>query len=176
MQLASRRLIADIEIRRDAPSDVLVVASSGGHLTQALLALPETAEFHLVTNRVGVAPCDERILTVLVPRFDTHRNPVIHAANVRVAEKVQRWLGIRRTFTTGGAIALPFAAVSRLRRQPFVYLDTLSRVEDISSTCRLVVRLRLASAVFSQWPDLAARYPGVRHAGAIAPVRGLRDE
>lgn len=133
--------------------------------------MPAGHRFHLVTNRTDVVGDDDRVLTVTVPRHDTHRNPIVHARNVRLVAALHRRYGIRRTFTTGGPLALPFALLSRARRQPFVYLDTLSRVEDLSRTAALVVRLHLATAVFSQWPDVADRYPGVRHAGAVAAVR-----
>jgi hypothetical protein len=170
------RRLADVERRDDGRSDVLVVASSGGHLTQALLAMPRGHRFHLVTNRAGVAGGDGRVISVTVPHHDTHRSPLVHALGVVLAASLHRHLGIARTFSTGGAVALPFAVVSRARRQPFVYLDTLSRVEDLSSTARLVHRLHLATDLFAQWPDVAANHRGVRHAGAVAPVRRQRDE
>jgi beta-1,4-N-acetylglucosaminyltransferase len=162
--------LAEVEVRRNEVAELLVIASSGGHLAQALAAMPKDATFHVFTNRAGVATDDDRIVTLTVPRYDTHRNPLIHVVNIATAVYVIRRHRIRLLFSTGGSVALPFAVVARIMRYPFVFMDTLSRVEDLSNTARLVTRLRLVPTVLSQWPEVAARYPGVRYAGAIAPV------
>lgn len=164
-------VLASTDIRRDGDSDLLVIASSGGHLTQALTALPRDITFHVFSNRLDVATDDERILSLSVPRFDTHRNPLIHVVNVVTAALLVRKWRVQSMFSTGGPLALPFAVVAKTLRRPFVFLDTLSRVEELSKTASFIARTRLASKVFSQWPDVAGQYPNVYFAGAIAPVR-----
>jgi hypothetical protein len=57
-----------------------------------------------------------------------------------------------------------------------VYLDTLSRVEGLSATARLVARLHLASSIYSQWPEVARQNTGVQFEGALAPLRRDGDE
>lgn len=48
-----------------------------------------------------------------------------------------------------------------------IYVESLTRVDDLSLTGRIVYHTRLANVVYGQWPQLCRRLPRVRYAGAV---------
>jgi len=67
--------------------------------------------------------------------------------------------------TTGAAIAVPFAWIGRLLDVPTVYVESLTRIDTPSVSCRLVKPV--ADRVYGQWPELATGRRGVRYAGRV---------
>jgi UDP-N-acetylglucosamine:LPS N-acetylglucosamine transferase len=57
--------------------------------------------------------------------------------------------------------AVPMLLAARILGRPTVFVESITRVDQLSLTGRLVWRLRLASRLFVQWPGLQAREPGV---------------
>ncbi|MCB9858513.1 MAG: hypothetical protein H6818_22780 [Phycisphaerales bacterium] len=48
-----------------------------------------------------------------------------------------------------------------------IYVESLTRVENLSLTGRIVYHTRLADLVYGQWPQLQKRCPRVRYSGAV---------
>jgi beta-1,4-N-acetylglucosaminyltransferase len=57
--------------------------------------------------------------------------------------------------------AVPMLLAARILGRPTVFVESITRVDQLSLTGRLVRRLRLASRLLVQWPGLRVREPGV---------------
>ena len=67
--------------------------------------------------------------------------------------------------TTGAGVAVPFAWLGRLRGARVVYVESFTRIEEPSLTCRLVAPV--ADRVYAQWPELVEAVPKARYAGTV---------
>ena len=67
--------------------------------------------------------------------------------------------------TTGAGVAVPFAWVGRLRGARVVYVESFTRIEGPSLSCRLIAPV--AARVYGQWPEFAAAVRGARYAGNV---------
>ncbi len=142
---------------------ILVIASSGGHLTQAMCATSAVElELVLVTNKnmLDDSPF-ERIYTVR----DTQKNVLIHTLNVFVAARILLAERPQAMFSTGGPICLPFALLAKLTRTRFVYLDTMSRVTELSNSGKLIQKFGLCDSFLCQWQETANKYSGAEYHG-----------
>lgn len=142
---------------------VLVIASSGGHLTQAMCAISLVErELVLVSNKNMLVDSPfSRIYTI----SDTQRNPFIHLYNLFHAMKIvvsERPVAI---FSTGGPICLPFALLSKLAGIRFVYLDTMSRVTELSNSGKIIRKFRLYDSFLCQWEAVADQHSGAEYHG-----------
>jgi UDP-N-acetylglucosamine:LPS N-acetylglucosamine transferase len=144
---------------------VLVVASAGGHLSEALCALSLVeSELHLVCNKNMLENARfKRIYTIR----DSQYNALIHAVNLLRA----LWLFIRvrpdSMFSTGGPICLPFALVAKLTGTRFVYLDTMARVTSLSNTGRIIEKYSLCDVFLCQWQAIAEQHESVEYCGTV---------
>lgn len=133
---------------------VVVIASAGGHLTQAMCATSHCNNITLVSNKKNIS-LDK--IKQIYKIWDTQHNPVIHFFNIFFALYVLCIERPRVVFSTGGPIALPFALLCKFLPIKFVYLDTLSRVVELSNTGKLVHKYRLYNDFYCQWKDIAAK-------------------
>jgi UDP-N-acetylglucosamine:LPS N-acetylglucosamine transferase len=142
---------------------ILVIASSGGHLTQAICATSTiNQDLVLVSNKNMLdGKRFKRVYTVT----DTQHNPLIHCLNFFVALRVLWKEKPRAMFSTGGPICLPFALVAKLTGTRFVFLDTMSRVTELSNSGKLIQRFGLSDAFLCQWPEVAKQYNGAEYHG-----------
>jgi UDP-N-acetylglucosamine:LPS N-acetylglucosamine transferase len=67
--------------------------------------------------------------------------------------------------TTGAGVGVPFVWIGRLRGATTIYIESFTRIEGPSLSCRLV--LPVADRVFVQWPELERLLPGARFAGTV---------
>ena len=67
--------------------------------------------------------------------------------------------------TTGAGVAVPFAWIGRLRGARVVYVESLTRIEQPSLSCRLIAPA--ASRIYAQWPELLEAVPRARYAGSV---------
>jgi UDP-N-acetylglucosamine:LPS N-acetylglucosamine transferase len=70
--------------------------------------------------------------------------------------------------TTGAGLAVPFAWIAYLRRIPVVYVESLTRIEQLSTSGRMIAPV--AERLYVQWPELADRVPDARYAGQLLEV------
>jgi UDP-N-acetylglucosamine:LPS N-acetylglucosamine transferase len=146
---------------------VLLVASPGGHLLQ-MLAL-EPAWRDLDPTWVTLASPDVEYLLdaedVVYGHGPTPRNLRNFLKNLRLARRVLRDLDPGVVISTGAGLALPFFVLGRLQRRRLVYVESITRVEKLALTGRLVYPL--ADEFFVQWASLA-RLRRARFHGSIA--------
>lgn len=156
-----------------APVDVLLVCTSGGHLLQ-LWSLREAWEGYRRAWVVGRHPGND-VDSILRGEevFGAH-SPAARSLRRLVRNVLLAWklIGVLRPqvlLTTGAAVAVPFAWVARLRGVRVVYVESLARVERPSLSCRLIAPV--ADRLYVQWPELLRALPNARYAGAVFPAR-----
>ena len=152
---------------------VLVIASAGGHLTQALCATSRLENLLLVSNRKFVASKEVKKAYII---WDTQKNPIIHFLNIFFALFVVMRERPKAIFSTCGPICLPFALVAKILKVRFVYLDTLSRVVELSNTGKLIYKYKLYDRFFCQWPGVAQMYDGLEYCGQTFDLGNHGDE
>jgi beta-1,4-N-acetylglucosaminyltransferase len=154
----------------DTPAErgagALLVCSPGGHLLQMLCLRPawEGMERTWITLE---APDSRHLLDterVVLARGPTNRSLRALAANLRLAWSVVRRERPRVILSTGAALAFPFFLVGKLLGVRLVYVESMTRIEGLSLTGRLVYPL--ADAFFVQWPG-AARPRRARYVGGL---------
>jgi UDP-N-acetylglucosamine:LPS N-acetylglucosamine transferase len=147
------------------PERILLVASPGGHLLQMLALEPAWGELQRtwVTLRRADATdllADEK--DVVFAHGPTVRNIPNLLRNLWLA-----WRTIRRyrpnvILSTGAALAVPFFVVGRLLGIRLVYVESLTRVNELALSGRLVYPL--TNTFFVQWrmgkPPRRAIYAG----------------
>lgn len=156
--------------------DVLLVCSSGGHLLQ-LVALREVwgdvsrlwVTFDKNDSRSLLAAED-----VVYGYGPTNRNFRVTAAKNFVRNALLAWKVVRRSrpgvmLTTGAAIAVPFAWIAKLHGARVVYIESLTRIDDVSLTSRLICPI--ADRTYVQWPEVCEKLPGARYLGSVVSLR-----
>lgn len=146
---------------------VLLVCSPGGHLQQMLALAPawQDLERHWVTLR---APDTEHELAgeaVTWAHGPTNRSLAKLARNALLAREVLRTVDPDVVLSTGAALAVPFLLGARATGRRAVYVESFTRVEELSLSGRLVYPF--VDELFVQWPQLAARRRRARYAGSV---------
>jgi UDP-N-acetylglucosamine:LPS N-acetylglucosamine transferase len=67
--------------------------------------------------------------------------------------------------TTGSGVATPFLWLAKPLGIPSVFVESITRITEISLTARMVKPF--ATKLLVQWPELLSKYPGVEHHGRI---------
>jgi UDP-N-acetylglucosamine:LPS N-acetylglucosamine transferase len=152
---------------RESPADLLLVCSSGGHLQQLLALRDAWGEYSHVW--VTFDKSDARSLLdgerVVYAHWPTNRSFKNLFRNLLVARRTLRDVRPRVVLTTGAGVAVPFAWLARLRGTRVVYVESFTRIEEPSLTCRLVAPV--ADRVYAQWPELLEAVPKARYAGNV---------
>lgn len=145
---------------------VLLVASTGGHLTQ-LLALRDWWGAH---DRAWVSFDHPHAHAALVGErrtwafSPTTRNIPNAVRNARLAWRVLRDFRPDVVVSTGAGVAVPFFWAARILGIRTVYLEVIDRITTRTMTGRLVYPTVDAFAV--QWPEQRSLYPGAQVIGA----------
>jgi UDP-N-acetylglucosamine:LPS N-acetylglucosamine transferase len=95
----------------------------------------------------------------------TTRNIPNLVRNLLLAWKTVRRLRPCVLLTTGAGVAVPFAWVGRMHGAKVVYVESLTRIDRPSLSCRLIAPV--ASRVYGQWPELAQAMPRARFVGSV---------
>lgn len=142
---------------------ILVIASSGGHLTQAMCATSTVQqELVLISNKNMLN--DDHFARVYTIR-DTQHSVLVHLLNFFTGIRLMLRERPSAMFSTGGPICLPFALLAKLSRTRFVYLDTLSRVTELSNSGKMIRRFKLYDSFLCQWTAVAEQHEGVEYYG-----------
>ncbi len=145
---------------------VLLVCSPGGHLLQ-MMHLQEAWDDLRRTWVTLEAPDSDYLLRDerrVLARGPTNRSVRALAANFVLAWRVIRRERPDAILSTGAALAVPFFLVGKLFGARLVYVESLTRTDELSLSGRLVYPL--ADAFFVQWPQ-AARRKRARFAGRL---------
>jgi UDP-N-acetylglucosamine:LPS N-acetylglucosamine transferase len=135
----------------------LLVCSPGGHLMQMFCLKPAWKEVERtwITLEAPDASYLLRGERAIVANGPTNRSLRALLANLRLAWRVVRQEKPDVILSTGAALAVPFFLVGKLLGVRLVFVESLTRIDDLSLAGRLVYPL--ADAFFVQWPGAARR-------------------
>ena len=151
-------------------ADVMLVCSTGGHLLQLLALRPAWEDrrriwvTHANSDAMSLLD-DERVEYAYSP---TTRNLKNLVRNLFLARRVLAREKPRVLITTGAGVAVPFAWLARLRGVRIVYVESITRVNRLSLSARLIAPI--ADRLYVQWPELAETHHGARYHGNLLAV------
>jgi UDP-N-acetylglucosamine:LPS N-acetylglucosamine transferase len=108
----------------------------------------------------------ERVVYAYSP---TTRNIANLGRNLRLAWRVVARERPRIVLTTGAGVAVPFAWIARLRGARVVYVESVTRIDDLSMSAKLVAPI--ADRLYVQWPELVAAHRRAEYRGNLLPTR-----
>lgn len=138
---------------------VLLVCSSGGHFK----ALEQLNEFWVNHERIWITFQTATTLKVLQEEkvywafSPTNRNLPNLLRNLGLAWKIVRREKPALILTTGAGVAVPFIIVGKLIGSQTVFIESVTRIKQLSLSARLV--LPFLDILYVQWPQLKVRYP-----------------
>lgn len=144
-----------------------LVASSGGHLLQlvSLRSAWEGEQRFWVTFSTEDARTvleGERIFWAYSP---TNRHMKNFFRNLWLAWRVLREERPDAVISTGAGVAVPFLWMGRLMGIRTVYVESISRIRDLSLSGKLVYPI--VHRFFVQWENLISRYPRAVYGGQV---------
>ena len=146
---------------------ICLAASAGGHLSQ-LLALAPVWEGHTVAWITSLEVGSDRLRkqgTTYVVGEGNRNHPLLI---LRMAWGCLRAIWVERpdlVLSTGAAPGLLACLFGRLLGARAIWVDSIANTPKMSLSGRLA--RHFVSQTFCQWPDVAARYPGVEYAGEV---------
>lgn len=153
--------------QQDSETRALLVCSPGGHLMQMLALQPAWRD--LPHTWVTLPAADTLALlaseNVVFAHSPTNRNIKNLLRNLLLAQRVVRHQRPQVILSTGAGVTVPFFFFGKLTGARLVYVESLTRVTEISLTGKLVYRL--CNRFFVQWPDAAAVRRRIEFAGRV---------
>lgn len=148
-------------------ADLLLVCSPGGHVMQLARLGPAWTGHRRVWVTLDAPDtrallCDEEVVWAHGP---TNRSLKNLLRNLVLAWTVVRRLRPQVLATTGAGVAVPFAWIARFYGAHVVYVESLTRIDTVSLSCRLI--RPVADRIYVQWPELRTRLPEARYAGTV---------
>ncbi|MBC7242478.1 MAG: hypothetical protein H5T60_08540 [Anaerolineae bacterium] len=164
--------MADIE----RPLRLLILLGEGGHTKEILILVdmlgPEFEYGYVVTRQ---DPLSEQKIRLAGPVYRVTRprgkDDPVWRAGLKLVRTTVEALRVMLDFrpdaliTSGPALAIPFAVWARLLGREVIFIETGSRVHQLSLTGRLM--RYLATLFFVQWPQLQERCPWAIYAGRL---------
>src|SRR5690349_3849616 len=146
----------------------MLIASSGGHIYEmfCLRRFWEDKDRFWVTFPTADAKYllqDER--EVYWAAYPTVRNLPNLLRNLWLAHKLLRKHKPDMILTTGSGVAAPFIWLARLHGIPSVFVESITRITEISLTGR--ISKPFATKLLVQWPELLTKYRGTEYHGRI---------
>jgi len=144
-----------------------LVCSSGGHFSELYFL----QDFWSAYERFWVT--FEREDTAIVLKKEavyfahspTNRHPKNFLRNFVLAWKILRRERPSCVVSTGAGVAVPFIYVGKILRMKTIFIETLSRVEKMSLSGRLVYFP--VDVFLAQWPELAGKHKKIAFRGQV---------
>ena len=137
---------------------LLLVCTSGGHFA----TMTGLRSFWSVHRRVWVthrAKDTESLLgkeTVHWLPYQAPRDVLALLYNLLSVFKIVRQEKPDLIISTGASVAVGFAFAAKVLNVRFIYIESISRSQDLSVSGKLVYPL--SDSFYVQWPDLAQKY------------------
>jgi glycosyltransferase involved in cell wall biosynthesis len=152
-------------------AQVLLVCSPGGHAFQLYRLAAACDDFSRVWVTLDRSDTrwllrDQRVIHAFGPTLRNVRNLI---RNLVLAWRLVSEIRPAIILTTGAALAVPFAWVGRLRGVRVVYVESFTRIDKPSLSCRLVKPF--VDRLYVQWPDLQKTLPSARYVGNVFSLR-----
>lgn len=139
--------------------DVLLISSTGGHFRTLINLKPfwENRQHCWVTQKSHSTKSlliKEKVYWAYGP---TNRNLINLFKNLFLAWKVIFQEQPKLIITTGAGESVPFVIIGKLFGSKVIFIESITRVKDISLSAKLV--LPLINRLYVRWPSLQAKYP-----------------
>ena len=155
---------------------LLIVLGGGGHTTEMLhlvqLLGPEYEYHYLLVREVALSPDAIKRKGVIHPvRRPRGRDDGLLATIVNSVMALYEIIRIliqvrpKAVIGCGPAIAVLASAVGKLLGSVIIFVETGSRVSNLSLSGKLMYRV--ADQFFVQWPNLQNKYPKAIYAGRL---------
>ena len=149
------------------PPRAVVVASGGGHLAEALLAIEGVPlRTIVVTLRL---PHTENTLQELGLRRDylinPHGDPFKYLVNIWQSFWLVMKYRPELVISTGAGMVVPICMIARLLGAKLVFIETAARVNTPSRTGKFLYRF--ADEFYVQWEPLLKVYPRAKYGGVL---------
>lgn len=148
---------------------LLLTCTSGGHFA----TMRSLAPFWQEHERVWVTDCkgDTQILDDQQERVHwlTYQGPrdwFAFLQNLPAAVRILRRERPDMVVSTGASVAVNFAIAAKLLGIRFLYVESISRAEELSLSGKIVYPL--SNEFYVQWPGLCERYPRAIYRGMVA--------
>jgi len=146
---------------------IALVASSGGHLFQ-LSSLKDfwgEKEHFWVSFKTEDAKYLLKDEKVYWSYFPTNRNVKNLMKNLFLAFKIIKKEKPDAIISTGAGIAVPFILIGKMFKIKTLYLESITRSEELSLSGRLVYPF--VDNILVQWPQLVTKYKKAEFQGRI---------
>lgn len=147
---------------------LLLIASSGGHIFEMFCL----RDFWKDKDRFWVSfpTSDAKYLLKDEPEVHWAAHPTVRnvpnlARNIILAQHLLRNNRPDMILTTGSGVAAPFMWLAKPLGIPTVFVESITRITEISLTARMVKPF--VTKMLVQWPELLQHYRGVEHHGRI---------
>jgi len=146
---------------------IALVASSGGHLFQlsSLNNFWIDKEHFWVSFKTEDAKYILKDETVYWAYFPTNRNLKNLGKNFALAYKILKKEKPDAIVSTGAGVAVPFILMGWILNIKTLYLESITRNEELSLSARLVYPF--VNKLLVQWPQLAEKYKKSEFRGRI---------
>ena len=137
---------------------ILLISSTGGHF-QALQRLHNFWHKHdccwvtFQTNSTELVLRNEKVYWAYCP---TNRNLPNLIRNSFLAWRVIKQERPQLILSTGAGIAVPFIILAKLAGTKTVFIESYTRVKELSLSARLV--LPFLDVIYVQWEELTTKY------------------
>ena len=145
---------------------ILLVASSGGHFKQLMRILPVVKSKR---DKVKVVSVKNEDTKDKADYFTTEiaRNPINFIKNKIESFNLIRKLKPDLIISTGAGTALYSCIYGKMFGSKLVFIETISRVEDLSLTGKIIYYFGIADRFLIQWPKLKKNYPRAEYWGRV---------
>lgn len=162
------RLAANAGLEEERkPPRAIVVASGGGHLAEALLAI-EGVPLRAVIVTLRLPHTEKTLQGVGWKRdylINPHGDPVKYLLNIWQSF----WLVVRHrpelVISTGAGMVVPTCVIAKLLGAKLVFIETAARVTTPSRTGSFLYRF--ADEFYVQWEPLLKVYPKAKYGGVL---------
>ena len=146
---------------------IALVASSGGHLFQlnSLKDFWGDKNYFWVSFKTQDAEYLLKDEQVYWANYPTNRNIKNLIKNFFLARKILKKEKPTHVMSTGAGVAVPFFLWAKIMGIKTLYLESITRSNELSLTGRLIYKF--ANKVLVQWPHLADKYKKTEFHGRI---------
>ena len=139
--------------------DVILVSSTGGHFRTLVNLKPfwQNRQHCWVTQKSYSTESVLKQEKVYWAYGPTNRNLKNLVKNLLLAWKVITKEKPKVIITTGAGESVPFVIIGRLLGSKVIFVESITRVKDISLSAKLV--LPFINHLYVRWPSLKAKYP-----------------
>lgn len=146
---------------------ILLVGSSGGHLSQLLALEPWWSQHERQWVTAETVDAASRLANehVVYGHFPTTRSPANLVRNVRQARRVMAAFQPDLVTSAGAGLAVPYFWLAYRQGVATAYLEVIDRIDSPTLTGRLVYPV--TDAFLVQWAEQIDHYPGATLVGPV---------